>query len=202
MALRLPAQLQPGENYLQQISLNGIRFVADRIWNDPGTPRRIRLPDPFADAQLTSFEIGLAPPNQIVTRINGFVPLAVIGAARFNVTFRDTVSLDGQGRVQCTPIGIPQVNVTRGLLLPALRNVASVFATALVGGMGPTAGLGCLALRGMAPGSISISGFGQINFPYSRLNLNGTGVTLASRAPLHPALLAARIMEEPFRAPR
>jgi hypothetical protein len=201
-ALRLPSRLLPGENYVQQISLNGIRFVADRIWADPMTPKRIRLPDPFADARLTTFEITLAPPNRIVTRINGVVPVAVLGDVGFNVIITDTVSLDAQGRVTCTPVGIPMVNVSSGLLLSPLRRVASVFATALIGSMGPMMGLGCLALRGLAPGFINVPVCGRIDFPYSRLDLDSAGVVLGSRAPLAMCLLMARIEEEPFRAPR
>jgi len=202
MALRLPTRLLPGENYVQQISLGGIRFIANRVWADPMTPKRIRLPDPFADARLTTFEITLAPPNRIITRINGFVPVAILGDVGFNVVFTDTVSLDGQGRIQCTPAGIPMVNVESGLLLAPLRTVAGVFGTALIGSMGPMAGLGCLVLRALAPGSISVPVCGQIDFPYSRLDVDSAGVTLGSRAPLHSCLMMARIEEEPFRAPR
>lgn len=201
-ALRLPSRLLAGENYLQQVSLNGIRFVADRIWADPATPKRIRLPDPFADARLTTFEITLAPPNRVITRINGVVPVAILGDVGFNVVVTDTVSLDGAGQIQCTPVGIPMVNVSSGLLLSPLRRVASVFATALIGSMGPMMGLGCLVLRALAPGFISVPVCGRINFPYSRLDLDGTGVVLGSRAPLHMCLMMARMQEEPFRAPR
>lgn len=201
-AMRLPARLLAGENYVQQISLNGIRFIADRVWADPMTPKRIRLPDPFADARLTTFELTLVPPNRIVTRINGVVPVAVLGDVGFNVIITDTVSLDAQGRVQCTPVGIPMVNVSSGLLLSPLRRVASVFATALIGSMGSMMGLGCSVLRAMAPGFVDVPVCGRISFPYSRLDLDSAGVVLGSRAPLNMCLLMARIEEEPFRAPR
>lgn len=203
-ALRLPSRLMPGENYVQTISLNAIRFVADAIWNSPITPRRITLPDPFADARLTTFEITLVPPNRIVTRINGVVPIAVLPDVTFSVTFTDTLILDGAGQVQCMS-ATPQVNVQNALLRPILGNVLDLFGNVFLGGLaGRMASPGCRVLRLLAPGGITvpIPMCGRINFPYSRLDVDAAGVTLGSRAPLHPCLMAARVMEEPFRAPR
>ncbi|HWI62456.1 MAG TPA: hypothetical protein VNT75_11495 [Symbiobacteriaceae bacterium] len=199
-AMRLPSRLLMGETYVQQISLNGIRFVADRVWADPMTPKRIRLPDPFADARLTTIEISLAPPNRVVTRVNGFVPVAILGDINFSVTFTDTVALEG-GLIRCMP-SMPQISVGSGILRPILQAVIVPIATVALGSAGTTEGLGCRVLRAMAPGGFTVPICGRISFPYSRLDLDGNGVILGSRQPLHSCLLAARIMEEPFRGPR
>lgn len=174
-ALRLPSRLLPGENYVQQISLGGIRFIADRIWADPMTPKRIRLPDPFADARLTTLEITLAPPNRVITRINGFVPIAILPDVNFSLVFTDTVSLDSMGRVVCTPAGIPSVSVSSGLLVGPLRTAAGIFATAFAGAQGPMVGLGCQVLGALAPGGFTVPVCGRISFPYSRLDLDAAG---------------------------
>jgi hypothetical protein len=200
-ALRLPSRLLPGENYVQQISLNGIRFVANSIWNDPATPKRIRLPNPFSDARLTGFTINLAPPDRIITVVSGFVPIAILPDVHFNVVFSDTVSLDAQGQLRCTPSN-PQVNVTSSPLVSVLQNILVPLATAALGSAGSTEGLGCRVLRALAPGGVNVRLCGRVSFPYSRLDMDALGVTLGSRAPLAPCILAAQVQEEPFRAPR
>jgi hypothetical protein len=201
-ALRLPSRLQPGENYVQTISLNGIRFIADAVWNNPATPKRINLPDPFPAAQLTSLEINLVPPNRIVTTINGRVPITILPDISFRVIFTDVVALDGAGRLVCMPEQ-PQVNASAVTALAPLRLIIDPIAqSAFAGQVNPMAGLGCRVLTALAPGNVAVPVCGTISFPYSRLDLDGAGVTLGSRAPLHPCLMAARVMEEPFRAPR
>lgn len=201
-ALRLPSRLLPGENYLQTISLNGLRFVANNVFNLPITPKRINLPDPFAAARINGFDISLAAPNRVITRINGVVPIAVLPDITFQVTFTDTLVLDGSGRLMCLP-SQPQVNVNNALLRAVFGNVLDVLATGFLGGVGGRmAGLGCRVLLLLAPGSLTVPVCGQINFPYSRVDVDAAGVTLGSRAALNPCLTRAQVMEEPFRAPR
>jgi hypothetical protein len=204
---RLPALLlskrQPGENYLVGVSLNGIRYAANAIWADPRTPKRIPLPDPFPAARLRFFEIALVPPNRIVTRINGFVPIAILPDVNFTVTFTGTLFLDRAGQLMCRaePSQIDVRNaLLRGLLLD---RIANVFANAFLGStLDRLAGAGCGILARLVPSGVTIPGCGRINFRFTRLEVTPNGVILGSSEPLNPCLNALRVMEEPFRAPR
>ncbi len=193
----------PGENYLVGISLNGIRFAANAIWADPRTPKRIPLPDPFPAARLRWFDITLVPPNRVVTRINGFVPIAVLPDVNFTVTFTGALFLNDAGQIMCRaePSQIDVRNaLLRGLLL---EPIANVFANAFLGGqIDRLAGAGCQIVQRLIPNGIDIPRCGRINFRFSRLDVTPIGVTLGVSEPLPACLNAVRVREEPFRGPR
>ncbi len=193
----------PGENYLVGVSLNAIRFVANTVWADPRTPKRIPLPDPFPAARLRWFDITLVPPNRVVTRINGFVPIAVLPDVNFTATFTGTLFLDGAGQVMCRAEPA-QIDVRNALLRTLLLEpIANVFANTFLGGqLDRLTGAGCQIVQRLIPSGIDIPRCGRINFRFSRLDVSPAGVMLGVSEPLPPCLNAVRVREEPFRGPR